>query len=77
MSDIDKGRDYLKTTLKEATKMHREFDGSNRVITQYDAPTTALDGEPCLKTTYQYLSTTNIVSNFKEEVDAWDSSWDI
>lgn len=65
------------TGLKENIKQYFEYDGSSRMVTVYEARANAQNGEPCLKTTYTYVSTSTRVQAMKEEDATWSSAWDI
>ena len=70
-------QDLLGPQQKEGVKAHFEYDGFDRMIESYTAPSAAYDGDPCIKTTYTYVLTKSLVENMKEEVSALDSSLDI
>lgn len=70
-------RDYLRSIMHEAMKMYRTYDGTNRLQYQYEAPTPALHGDPCMRTEYVYDGTSTRVIKLKETIQTWDSSWDV
>lgn len=61
----------------EAVKQYIVYDGQGRMIETYTALTNAKNGEVAEKTTYEYDMATTKVIKMKEEVAAWDSTWDI
>lgn len=74
----DKMADNLLNTMKaEVVKVFKVYDGSNRVIEQYEAVANAVNNAPCIKTTYTYVGATNQVEKMKEERGIWLSSYDI
>jgi len=74
----DSKADTLLNVLKaEAVKVYKVYDGSDRVITQYEAVANAANNAPCLVSTYTYVGASNRVEKMKEEVGVWLSSYDI
>jgi IMP cyclohydrolase len=69
--------DFIRAHLNEATKEYIVYDGTSRMTEVYVATVDAEDGEPCLKTTYEYDGVSTRIVKRKEELDLWDSSWDI
>lgn len=69
--------ELLNTLGREAMKVHREYDGSDRLEFQWETVANAVDGAPALKTTYTYDGASERVVGMKEELSTWDSSWDI
>ncbi len=65
------------TGLKENIKQWFVYDGTSRMVNVYEAAYNAADGDPCLKTTYSYVSTSTRIQAMKEEDATWDDSWDI
>jgi hypothetical protein len=76
ISDTD-ADNYLQALQKEICKTKSVYDGSNRLITRYEALANAEDGAPCLRTDYTYVGVTTQVDATKESFSNWDSSWDI
>lgn len=70
-------RDTLHSVKLEAMKLYRMYDATNRLVTQFDAPTQARHGDACLRTDYGYDGTTTRIVKLKESMAAWDSSWDL
>lgn len=74
----DTNADELLTSLgKEAMKVHRVYDGSNRLIEQYETYQNTVHGGPALRTDYTYDGASERVVGMKETMSTWDSSWDI
>lgn len=71
-----KPTDILQSNARECMKMHIAFDGSNRMVTIWECPIGAENGDPAMKTSYEYVGATNRISGMKEEMSSWDSSWD-
>lgn len=67
----------IKTGSMEYIKQYLVYDGSNRLITVYEARANAANGEYCLVTTYTYDSTSSRVQKMKETSGVWSSSYDI
>ena len=63
----------------EMSKSFIVYDANNppRMIELYEAPTDAVAGSPCVKTTFAYVGTTSRVEKSKEEPAQWDASYDI
>ena len=77
MSNDSEADLLLQALGKEIMKVKRIYDGSNRVITQYDAFANALNGAVCLRTDYVYVGITTNVDKMKESLDVWSSAYDI
>lgn len=77
MSQDSNADELLRTLGKEVIKVHRVYDGSDRVIEQYEALANAIHGGPALRTDYTYVGATTNVENMKESLSTWDSAWDI
>ncbi len=79
MSNVpDTKADEALTVLKgEAMKSFSVYDGSDRLITRYEAVSNALDQAPCLKTTYTYIGASTRVEKSKEEIGVWLTAYDI
>ena len=75
LNDI-KARDHI-SLIHEATKTHSVYDGLSRLIEFYVANADAQHGQTCLRTRYEYVTTTNLVENSIDELSTWDSAWDI
>lgn len=74
---LDDKADQLFLALnQESCKVHRVFNGSNQLTTQYEAVQTAVDGQSCLVTTYAYDGSGNLIG-MKEVVGVWSSAFDI
>lgn len=69
--------EHLRTNAYEYIKSYLVYDGSDRMQYVYEARANAQHGEPCLKTTYTYWTTSARIKQMKEEEATWDSSWDI
>jgi len=68
---------HIKTNSAENIKQHFVYDGSNRMVGVYEARENAADGDPCLLTTYTYVSTSTRVQAMKETDSTWNGAWDI
>lgn len=77
MSTDTKGDELLSSLGKEIMKVHRVYDGSNRLSENYETYANTVHGGPALKTTYTYDGATERVVGMKEELSTWDSAWDI
>jgi len=74
----DTAADQLLEALgKEVMKVKRIYDGSNRVITQYEAFANAIDQAVCLKTDYTYVGATTDLDKMRESVGVWLTAYDI
>jgi hypothetical protein len=69
--------EHLKTGAGEYIKSYITYDFSDRMSVVYEARANALNGEPCLKTTYTYVIGTTRVEKMKEEETTWSSAYDI
>jgi len=67
----------LTTQRNELVKQYLVYDGNQRVIEVYTAPTDAGDGIPCTLTQYTYVGLTSRVEKRKESMSLWDATWDI
>jgi pyruvate carboxylase len=70
-------RDFLLSVGHGAMKVFRVFDGTNRLVTQYEAGTDAAAGDDCLRTDYGYDGATTRILKLKESIAQWDASWDL
>jgi hypothetical protein len=70
-------RDTLKSVKYEGMKLFRTFDSQNRLVTQFEAPTNAKDGDACLRTDYGYDGTSNRIIKLKESQTTWSAVWDL
>jgi hypothetical protein len=77
MANDNVADELLQALAKEVVKIKRIYDGSSRVITQYEAVANAVDGQKCLRTDYTYVSTTTNIDAMKESLDVWQAAWDI
>jgi len=68
--------ELLRSLQKEVVKTKSVYDGSNRLITRYEAFSNSPNGKPCLKTTYTYVGATTNIDKTKEELATWNSAWD-
>mgnify|MGYP007082005526 CR=1 FL=1 len=75
-SDIQ-ADELLNTVAKEATKTFSVYDGSDRLITRWEAPSNTVDGKPALKTEYTYIGVTTKLEKSRESIDVWSSAYDI
>ena len=74
----DTKTDNLLNALKvEAVKVYKVYDGSDRVITMYEAVANAADQSPCLVSTYTYVGASNRVEKMKEVIGVWLVAYDI
>ncbi len=67
----------LEALDKEVMKVKRFYDGSNRLITQYEAFANSINNQVCLRTDYTYVGVTTSVDAMKESLSQWNSAWDI
>lgn len=67
---------HLKTGTHEFIKQYLVYTSSN-LTTVYEARADAVNGTPCMKTTYTYVAGTNRVEKMKEETATWSSAYDI
>lgn len=67
----------LQTLGREIMKVYRVYDGSDRLVTQYEAVANCEHGKPCVKTEYTYVGATTRIEKMKESQATWDSSYDI
>ena len=77
MANKQSVREFLTAIRQEPVKMFRAYDGSNRLMLQYEAVTHAVSGDPCMKTEYTYDGTSSRVLKLKESVDVWSISYEI
>ncbi len=77
MADDTQGDTLLEALGREIMKLKRVYDGSSRVVTQYEAYANAVDGQKCLRTDYTYVGATTALDAMKESVDLWQAAWDI
>ena len=68
---------HITTNSREIIKSYITYDGSDRMSVVYEARSGALNDEPCLKTTYTYVTGTTRVEKMKEETALWSSAYDI
>jgi hypothetical protein len=74
----DQIADSILTSLKnEVVKVFKVYDGSDRLIEQYEALANAPDQAPCLKTEYTYIGATTKVEKMKESRGVWLAAYDI
>jgi len=74
----DTETDMLFNSLKtNVLKIKRFYDGSDRVITQYEAVANATNGQPCIRTDYAYVGVSTLLDAMKESMSTWQSAWDI
>ena len=77
MANDTNADELLQALGKEVLKLHRVYDGSNRLIEQYETFANTVDNGVALKTTYTYDGASERVVGMKEELATWDSAWDI
>lgn len=70
------GQAKIKTSSFEYIKTHAVLDGTNRITEFYEVKVDAIDGDPCIRTRYQYFAATSNVTGTIEEDAVWDSTWD-
>lgn len=73
-SNVDK---ILQNLKEEIVKVFKVYDGSDRLITQYEAVANAVDQSPCLKTDYTYIGATTKVEKMRESQGIWLAAYDI
>lgn len=69
--------EIINALQKEAMKEYYVYDGSNRVIEQYQAPTDTPEGGACLRTDYTYVGGTTNREKMKETIVPWQTIWEI
>ena len=73
---INEATQRLLANMNEAVKTFSVYDGQSRLTDFYVAPARAQHGDQCLRTTYSYLNTSNLVEKSRDVLATWDSSWD-
>lgn len=64
--------ELLNSQMKELVKSYTEYDGNGRPTAVYVSQVGTLDGGPCIKTSYTYLSgTSTLVTKRAESYDTW------
>ena len=76
MSSAIETLDLIRSGLLAGVMTYSVYDSANRLIEYYEAATDIEHGEPCLKSEYKYVGSTNIVLATRETVAQWDSAWD-
>lgn len=77
MTDKNRTSIGISSLVKELIKQRFVYDLSNRVVEIYEAATDAKNGDPCVRTRYNYdLVVTSRVIGMVEEPSSWDSSWE-
>lgn len=69
--------EILKTLYKELKKTFLVYDGSNRMITVYEARKDAVDGDACIVSYITYVGATTRIEKQKEDYSTWSSAYDI
>ena len=77
MSSDTTADELLRTLSKEVVKVFKVYDGSDRLITQYEAMANAIDQAVCLKTEYTYVGATTRVEKMNESLGVWLLAYDI
>jgi len=77
MSSDTQADELLRTLSKEVVKVFKIYDGSDRLITQYEAVANADDNAVCLKTEYTYIGATTKVEKMKESLSVWLAAYNI
>jgi hypothetical protein len=77
MSSDSKGDDLLGSLKNEIVKVKKVYDGSDRLVTQYEALANTVANGPCLETTYTYVGATTRVDKMREAVGVWLAAYDI
>lgn len=77
MSSDTQGDQILGSLSKEIVKVKKVYDGSDRLIEQYEALANTVANGPCLKTEYTYVGATTRVDKMKESVGVWLAAYDI
>lgn len=77
MAQDSQADELLRALGKEVMKLHRVYDGSNRVSEQYETFANTVHGGAALKTEYTYDGVSERVVGMKESLATWDSAWDI
>jgi len=77
MSSDTQADELLRTLAKEVVKVFKIYDGSDRLITQYEAVANAADNAVCLKTEYTYIGATTKVEKMKESLSVWLAAYNI
>lgn len=66
----------VKRGLSELTKQFLVYDGNGRLTDCYEAGVDAANGDPCLRTIYQYVTGTTRVEKMREEQAVWSAAYD-
>lgn len=69
--------ELLQALTKEVVKVYRVYDGSDRLITEYETYSNTTDGGVALKTEYTYIGVTSRVEKMKESLSTWLTAYDI
>jgi hypothetical protein len=69
--------ELLEALTKEVVKVFRVFDGSDRLITQYETFANTKNGGAALRTDYQYIGATTKLEKMKESLSTWLAAYDI
>jgi hypothetical protein len=77
MASDEKANLLFQGMVANVMKVKNLYDGSNRLITRYEAFAHAVNGDPCLRTDYTYVGATTNLDAMKESSDVWQSAWDI
>jgi hypothetical protein len=77
MSSDTAGDQLLNTLKNEIVKVFKVYDGSDRLIEQYEALANAAANAPCLKTEYTYIGATTKVEKMKESIGVWLAAYEI
>ncbi len=72
-----KADDFLQGLTKEVVKVFRVYDGSDRLIEEYETFANTKDGGLALKTEYTYIGVTARVEKMKESLSTWLAAYDI
>ena len=77
MVSDSKGDQILNSLKNEIVKVFKVYDGSDRLIEQYEALANTVANGPCLKTDYTYVGATTRVEKMKESIGVWLASYEI
>lgn len=71
------GSELVAQGKNEYIKEFYVYDGSDRLISLYQARNNANDGEPALLTEYTYVGATAVIEKMRESQSTWSAAYDI
>lgn len=76
-SGIESNSGAIKTGKRQRMKWHYVYDGNDRPTDIYEATAGASNGDPCMRTRYEYDGSSTRITNALETTSTWNSTWDI